>query len=284
MDHEIAIYLANILVTLVLAVVMTHYWLQRERAPVVRDWMASAWVLLLADVIFALRPELPSWVSRTLPTLLVTAGLAVLLSAARRTAELPPHYRRIVLIVGLHAAILAGFVVLGLSHSHLRTATNGVLWGSLSFASFRFLRHGAPAFWNSMVAPATVFLLHGIFHACRAGLAIWFEIRGMRDAAGVLQIVGDLEVAFFVVALFGSLLTASLLTRYDALEQAMQQVRTLSGLLPICAWCSRIRDDQGYWSRVDDYIAEHSEATVTHSICSDCAAKQGRPRLVEADG
>ncbi|HRP07771.1 MAG TPA: hypothetical protein PLL69_04725 [Gemmatimonadales bacterium] len=281
MDHETAIYLANILVTLVLAVEMTHYWVRRERAPMVRDWMASAWVLVVADVIFALRPELPQWVSRTLPTLLVTAGLAVLLSAARRTADLPPHYRRIVFIVALHAAILVAFLTLDHSHSHLRTATNGVLWGSLAFASFRFLRHGAPAFWNSIVAPANVFLLHGIFHACRAALAIWFEVRGMRDAAGMLQLVGDLEVAFFVVALFGSLLTASLLTRYEALEQAMHQVRTLSGLLPICAWCSRIRDDQGYWSRVDDYIASHSDATVTHSICSDCAAKQGKPTLIK---
>lgn len=273
MQPETAFYLTNILVTVVLAVVMTHYWLRRERQPVVRDWVASAWVLVLADVLFLLRPEMPHWLGRTLPTLLVTGGLAVLLCATKRTGNQVPDYRIVPMLLVAHGILLVLFVVTGHPHSHLRTAANGILWGSLALASWYNLRRGSPAYWNSLVAPATVFLIHGAFHAVRASLAIWFEVRGMTDAAGILQIVGDLEVAFFVVALYGSLLSAALLTRNNALEQAMHDVRTLSGLLPICAWCSRIRDDDGYWNRVGDYIASHSEATVTHSICSDCAAK-----------
>lgn len=268
-----AFYLTNVLITTVLAVVMTHHWLRRERRPVVRDWVAAAWVLVIADVLFLLRPELPHWLARTLPTLLVTAGLAMLLCAAMRTGNQVPRYRIVPILLLAHGILLVMFIVLGQPHSHLRTATNGVLWGALAVASWLNLRRGAPAFWDSLVAPATVFLIHGIFHALRASLAIWFEVKGMVDAAGILQIVGDLEVAFFVVALFGSLLSAALLTRNEALEKAMHDVRTLSGLLPICAWCSRIRDDDGYWTRVGDYISSHSDATVTHSICSDCAAK-----------
>ncbi len=279
MQAETAFYLANILVTVVLATVMTHYWLHRERQPVVRDWVWSAWVLVLADVLFLLRPEMPHWLARTLPTLLVTAGLAVLLCATKRTGGATPRYRLVPLLVLAHCVLLVAFIVTDHPHSHLRTAANGILWGSLSVASWHNLRRGSPAYWNSLIAPATVFLIHGIFHAMRASLAIWFEVRGMADAAGVLQIVGDLEVSFFVVALYGSLLSAALLTRNDALEKAMQDVRTLSGLLPICAWCSRIRDDDGYWNRVGDYIASHSEATVTHSICADCAAKSASGTL-----
>src|SRR5690606_16572146 len=82
-----AFYLTNVLITTVLAVVMTHHWLRRERRPVVRDWVAAAWVLVIADVLFLLRPELPHWLARTLPTLLVTAGLAMLLCAAMRTGN-----------------------------------------------------------------------------------------------------------------------------------------------------------------------------------------------------
>jgi hypothetical protein len=44
----------------------------------------------------------------------------------------------------------------------------------------------------------------------------------------------------------------------------------LAGLIPICASCKRIRDDQGYWNRVEKYIEEHSEAVFTHDICSEC--------------
>ncbi len=54
---------------------------------------------------------------------------------------------------------------------------------------------------------------------------------------------------------------------------ASQQVRTLSGLLPICATCKRVRDDRGYWEQVESYISKHSEITFTHSICPECAAE-----------
>jgi PAS domain-containing protein len=57
------------------------------------------------------------------------------------------------------------------------------------------------------------------------------------------------------------------------LKDALSQVKTLSGLLPICASCKKIRDDSGYWTQVEVYVREHSDADFTHSICPDCAAK-----------
>ena len=57
------------------------------------------------------------------------------------------------------------------------------------------------------------------------------------------------------------------------LENALGKVKTLSGLLPICASCKKIRNDKGYWDRIEFYISEHSDAEFTHSICPDCAKK-----------
>lgn len=57
------------------------------------------------------------------------------------------------------------------------------------------------------------------------------------------------------------------------LQNAMSQIKTLSGLLPICAHCKKIRDDKGYWHAVEEYIHEHSEADFSHSICPDCLEK-----------
>lgn len=54
------------------------------------------------------------------------------------------------------------------------------------------------------------------------------------------------------------------------LEAALGEVKTLSGLLPICASCKKIRDDNGYWQQVEQYIQEHSTAEFSHSICPDC--------------
>jgi hypothetical protein len=57
------------------------------------------------------------------------------------------------------------------------------------------------------------------------------------------------------------------------LQEALAKVKALSGLLPICASCKKIRDDKGYWTQVEVYIKDHSEADFSHSICPDCAAK-----------
>jgi GAF domain-containing protein len=61
------------------------------------------------------------------------------------------------------------------------------------------------------------------------------------------------------------------------MAEALQKAKTLYGLLPICAWCKRIRNDQGYWSQVEAYLREHTEADFTHGICPDCFEQQ-RPK------
>lgn len=57
----------------------------------------------------------------------------------------------------------------------------------------------------------------------------------------------------------------------DELQRALAQVRTLRGLLPICAWCGKVRDDTGYWNNLEEYVAQHTEAQITHGLCDSCA-------------
>lgn len=57
------------------------------------------------------------------------------------------------------------------------------------------------------------------------------------------------------------------------LQEALDNVKQLSGFLPICASCKKIRDDKGYWNQIESYIQNHSEAQFSHSICPDCAKK-----------
>ena len=66
------------------------------------------------------------------------------------------------------------------------------------------------------------------------------------------------------------------------LAEVLENVKTLHGLLPICAWCKRIRDDQGYWSQVEAYVHAHTEADFTHGICPDCFEKL-RPKAPAAE-
>ncbi len=64
-----------------------------------------------------------------------------------------------------------------------------------------------------------------------------------------------------------------LLNANDNLLNAMHEIRSLNKLLPICSSCKKVRNDDGYWSSVESYINEHTEAELTHSLCSDCLKK-----------
>ena len=61
--------------------------------------------------------------------------------------------------------------------------------------------------------------------------------------------------------------------RTHELQSALTEIKTLRGILPICSGCKKIRDDQGYWNRLETYITEHSGAEFSHGLCPDCAVK-----------
>jgi hypothetical protein len=68
-------------------------------------------------------------------------------------------------------------------------------------------------------------------------------------------------------------------TLEDRVKEAIADVKVLRGFIPICASCKKMRDDQGFWTRLEVYLTEHSEASLTHGICPDCA-RQLYPELI----
>ena len=66
------------------------------------------------------------------------------------------------------------------------------------------------------------------------------------------------------------------------LQNALEDIRTLRDLLPICAWCKKIRDDDGYWQQIETYFKDHSKTRFTHGICPECAQKN-YPHLYKKD-
>lgn len=82
----------------------------------------------------------------------------------------------------------------------------------------------------------------------------------------------DIRVAV-EMALYKAKMEAEMRRLIIELQEALATVKTLSGLIPICAWCKNIRDDEGYWQQVEQYIAKHSNAEFTHGMCPACMEK-----------
>jgi CHASE3 domain sensor protein len=102
-----------------------------------------------------------------------------------------------------------------------------------------------------------------------------------RNAARLLLIGSVLATVLLLAALYMVSREAAVRRRAEAerekvigeLRKALDEVRTLSGMIPICGWCKSIRSDQGYWQSVEQYVYAHTDATFTHGICPTCAAK-----------
>lgn len=66
------------------------------------------------------------------------------------------------------------------------------------------------------------------------------------------------------------------------LKQALHEIKTLRGIIPICSFCKKIRDDMGAWNRLEKYVSEHTEAKFSHGVCPGCAVKH-YPEMFEDD-
>ena len=64
---------------------------------------------------------------------------------------------------------------------------------------------------------------------------------------------------------------AALADTISELRDALDHIKTLRGIVPICAWCKKIRDDDGFWNQLEAYVRDHTEAEFSHGICPDCA-------------
>jgi integral membrane sensor domain MASE1 len=190
-------------------------------------------------------------------------------------------------------ATLVTIVHAGIFNSDLVTPLSFVAFPFVMWAALRFGQKGATAATALAVAFALWGVLHGegpfaeprfavgfvFFYGYAASLALVGLLLAAssaerRHTAEELRRIGqDLDIR---VRERTADLQEELVRRRRAqeeLQSALQNVKTLSGLLPICASCKKIRDDGGYWTQVERYLTEHTQAQFSHGMCPECFAQ-----------
>jgi hypothetical protein len=143
-------------------------------------------------------------------------------------------------------------------------AVSFALWGML---------HGEGPFAEPRFAVGIVFLYGYTASVAVTGLLLGAATTERRRSAEELQRIGqdlDIRVRERTADLQEEL--ARRRRAQEELQNALHNVKTLSGLLPICASCKKIRDDGGYWTQVERYLTEHTQAQFSHGLCPDCFA------------
>lgn len=117
-------------------------------------------------------------------------------------------------------------------------------------------------------------------------LALWHASQGegplanFTDADVVLRTQGGIAIAGSSVLLLASVVAERKRVAHERdlllaeLEQALADIKTLEGFIPICAWCHKVRDDAGFWQQLEKYLDEKTDATFSHSICPACVTRE----------
>jgi hypothetical protein len=118
---------------------------------------------------------------------------------------------------------------------------------------------------------AWAYYSYAVFFGLRIVIILAEQNRGgdFFDSGSLESLLALFYPAMFVVMTYALSLMINRRLSWEA-EQANAQVKVLSGLLPICAHCKKVRDDKGYWSQIETYVSMHSEADFSHGFCPEC--------------
>ena len=131
------------------------------------------------------------------------------------------------------------------------------------------LRQGTPVFFLLGNASDSE---RGVLHS----LAISSQVMGMFCGLLRREVAPAQEVAFSLLStLLG--VSADALATLRRTRQLTNQIETLQNLLPVCAWCKKVRNDSGYWYQIEKYITANSKTKITHGICPECETKFLKP-------
>ncbi len=228
------------------------------------------------------------WTDRGGTTLGLVTGVFFLLFT-RASLELKRHapvLDRVMQGLAVLAALAAGFALTDLTFKYYVTHSIAAVWPVVALcAGIQAWRHG--------YRPAKVFLLAWSLALGGTVFLVGAAV-GVMQAQGIPDCLPDIAFLLAIVlwsfALTGrvrareketrQILEDEVATRTAELRQALVDVKTLHGLLPICSGCKKIRDDTGYWNDLENYVRDHTEADFSHGLCPDCM-KELYPRYVE---
>lgn len=261
----------NGLLGALLAGLMTLFWVKHSRKMATLYWMFAAWALVLSTFSYFLGAFLGAGITFLLGSVLTTGSLLFLLVGVRSFLALPTAGKSAIGVGICHLASLVCSASL-VSSMEVTLLVNSLFWTGLTTATIATLVGSCPRTWRDWYGfPVFVLGIHAAFHSLRlvflGAMLCGFHPVG---AAQILSL-SFAETGVFSVALFISLLISDLRERNRELQTAVDEVRKLSGLLPICSNCKKIKDDSGYWTKLETFISERSGAQFSHGLCPECA-------------
>ena len=268
------------LLALLLAGLTAGIWWTSGRRHAVRYWALGAVAMAVADFSFLIRVWGAYGLTTVVATGVMTSALLLTLRGVSIFCGMRIPVSRMGLIVVAHVVVFASLLEIG-APAAVRMAVNSVVWGGVAFVMARLLWNPGPESVQRLILPAGVLACHAVFHGLRIAALTARAMGLLHVDMPVIQSVSLAESSLFTVALYAGLLLCDMRLRNKALAAALEEVKTLTGVLPICSCCKKIRDDRGEWTQLERYLSTRTPVQFSHGICPECT-KELYPELQRA--
>lgn len=296
LDSQTIIFV-SVAVYYLVAVLTTFFSFALRTYPGTAHWALASWGWALFSPLFLIQGVVTPWISVVLANLGLIASLCLL---SRGLALFAGSPARLGFCLGVCLVGLAGFIFFTFLQPSFAgrvitlSLTLGLILAHMLFVlkGYRLGDHGASRALSMVCCALSI-----LFFIVR-GVLVW--LHPSQSLALGHPLVTTWSLLFFPLAMvalvFSMVSLAAARFAHEAernqtelaqanrqLQDALDSVRTLRGLLPICSNCKKIRDDQGHWQVMESYIQGRTEASFTHGMCPDCL-RQIYPSLADKIG
>lgn len=263
------------IVSVAIFIMLLFIYLQRKTYPGFLDWVFAYLANSIGMILLGFRDVLPIFITIILANILIIFYLISILRGLRRFTN---HTQKL----WMDGALLVLSTLLFIVFTYIIPNVNSriiIMSGFISFISFYnafFVWKKIPLIFTNKHRPILFFglLFVGIWHFIRLILTIFVEkeISNFMEA-GTIQGISFLFTIIGIIIIGFSLVISNAHRIEQDLQQIQDEIKTLTGMLPICSHCKKIRNDVGDWEQLENYISQHSEAFFSHSLCPECAKK-----------
>ncbi|MHC1697792.1 MAG: hypothetical protein AB9919_06995 [Geobacteraceae bacterium] len=278
------LFVADAVTTVFIGLALLFYGKKRKTYPGFNHWMLGSLIVSASYVATFLRGTIPELLSIMLVNGgFVLSGVVRLDGVLRFLRGKKLHW----LLYCLPVVAMATAAYFTLAHDDMAIRLIFLtFWGCLLlWSTATIFVFSAPAASRSLhLIAAVITFLYGVSMLSRTVFfvldppALLFENTHFNSIFFLSVLIFEIWSGLLIMMLNNQRMEEELLVSHAALqshvvelEKVLSEVKVLKGLLPICSSCKKIRDDQGCWNHLEDYIDTHSEATFTHGLCPGCA-------------
>ena len=261
---------------------MVNYSYTRKTFPGFRDWTLGSGLSALSVLLIGLRHVLPDFISIVVANTFGIIAMFFFYRGFKLFANEKLNIHLHLTFIVIYFVFLFPFFTYVTPHLETR-----IVIASITTAGYFFLcglvhyRQGQRGVIKLNKLLVTTLFLLVILRVFRA--VYYFvpsnnisDLMSSGGLSGVLTLLLTILSVSFLVSLMqlnSERLEGENSKLINALQIALDEIKTLKGIIPICSYCKKIRDDKGYWERIESYIEKHSTAEFSHGICKECANK-----------